>query len=113
MTVMISDKFIYLFDRIIPALSLTLSGTLRFVTEYTNRLLAVAGVQWRLCRDVFKRAVLQRKETSITILSILITWVLKNAIKMADSAKSCGYGLLRRMAFSIYCLDSRDMMLLL
>lgn len=43
-----------------------------------------------------------------TILSILITWALENAIETADSMKSRGYGLPGRTAFSIYRLDSRD-----
>mgnify|MGYP003377785743 CR=1 FL=1 len=72
--VMTSDKFVYLFGRIIPALSL----------------------------------VIQRLRNGITILSIMVTWSLENAIETADSMKSRGYGLPGRTAFSIYRFDSRD-----
>ena len=44
----------------------------------------------------------------ITILSIMVTWSLENAIETADSMKSRGYGLPGRSAFSIYRFDSRD-----
>ena len=49
-----------------------------------------------------------RARNGITILSIMITWALENAIETADSMKSRGYGLPGRTAFSIYRFDSRD-----
>ena len=106
--VMTSDKFIYLFGRIIPALSLVLSMTLRFVPKFTNQLRVVTEAQRCLGRDVSEGTVWQRTKTAITILSILVTWALENAIETADSMKSRGYGLPGRTAFSIYRLDSRD-----
>ena len=44
----------------------------------------------------------------MTILSILLTWCLENALETADSMKSRGYGLPGRTAFSIYRLEDRD-----
>lgn len=111
--VMTSDKFIYLFGRIIPALSLVLSMAMRFVPKFTNQLHVVAEAQRCLGRDVSEGTVWQRTKTAITILSILVTWALENAIETADSMKSRGYGLPGRTAFSIYRLDSRDKMLLM
>ena len=49
--VITSDKVVYLFGRIIPALSLLLSMTLRFVPQFTRRLRTVAQAQRRLGRD--------------------------------------------------------------
>ena len=46
--VITSDKVVYLFGRIIPALSLLLSMTLRFVPQFTRRLRTVAQAQRRL-----------------------------------------------------------------
>ncbi|MBQ4316925.1 MAG: energy-coupling factor transporter transmembrane protein EcfT, partial [Clostridia bacterium] len=40
--IMTSDKFIYLFGRIIPALSLVLSMSLRFVPKFKSQMEAVA-----------------------------------------------------------------------
>jgi energy-coupling factor transport system permease protein len=56
---------------------------------------------------------LQRTKDAITILSILVTWSLENAIETADSMKSRGYGLPGRTAFSIYRFDRRDKLALL
>lgn len=106
--VMTSDKFIYLFGRVIPALSLVLSMTLRFVPKFRIQMRAVSEAQRSMGRDVSGGSLWQRTKTAITILSIMITWALENAIETADSMKSRGYGLPGRSAFSIYRFDDRD-----
>lgn len=106
--VMTSDKFVYLFGRIIPALSLVLSMTLRFVPKFKAQLAVVSEAQRCIGRDVANGSTLQRLKNAITIMSIMITWALENAIETADSMKSRGYGLPGRTAFSIYRFDDRD-----
>lgn len=106
--VMTSDKFVYLFGRVIPALSLVLSMTLRFVPKFKAQLHVVSEAQRCVGRDVSEGSVVQRIRSAVTILSILVTWALENAIETADSMKSRGYGLPGRTAFSIYRFDSRD-----
>ena len=106
--VMTSDKFVYLFGRIIPALSLVLSMTLRFVPKFTAQLQTVRKAQQCIGRDLSNGGLFQRMKHGITILSIMVTWSLENAIETADSMKSRGYGLPGRTAFSIYRFDSRD-----
>ena len=110
--VMTSDKFVYLFGRVIPALSLVLSMTLRFIPKFRAQLQVVTQAQRCVGRDVSQGSIPQRVRTGITILSILITWSLENAIETADSMKSRGYGLPGRTAFSIYRFDKRDKALL-
>ena len=111
--VMTSDKFVYLFGRIIPALSLVLSMTLRFVPKFKAQLQVVSEAQSCVGRDSANGSLLQRAKNGITILSILVTWSLENAIETADSMKSRGYGLSGRTAFSIYRFDGRDKLALL
>jgi len=106
--VMTSDKFVYLFGRVIPALSLVLSMTLRFVPKFRAQLRVVNEAQRCIGRDASTGTVLQRLKNAITILSVLITWSLENAIETADSMRSRGYGLPGRTAFSIYRFDDRD-----
>lgn len=106
--VMTSDKFVYLFGRIIPALSLVLSMTLRFVPKFKAQLHVVSEAQRCVGRDVSDGTMLQRVKNAITIMSIMVTWSLENAIETADSMKSRGYGLPGRTAFSIYRFDDRD-----
>ena len=106
--VMTSDKFVYLFGRIIPALSLVLSMTLRFVPKFKSQLQVVSEAQRCVGRDISNGTILQRTKNAIAILSIMVTWSLENAIETADSMKSRGYGLPGRTAFSIYRFDDRD-----
>lgn len=106
--VMTSDKFIYLFGRIIPALSLVLSMTLRFVPKFKAQFHVVSEAQRCVGRDTSDGSMLRRLKHATTILSIMVTWSLENAIETADSMKSRGYGLPGRTAFSIYRFDGRD-----
>ena len=106
--VMTSDKFVYLFGKVIPALSLVLSMTLRFVPKFKAQFKVVSQAQACVGRDVSDGSILQRLKNAITILSIMVTWSLENAIESADSMKSRGYGLPGRTAFSIYRFDERD-----
>lgn len=101
--VMTSDKWVYLFGRILPALSLVLSMALRFVPRFYR--------QFQIVRES-RRASGSEKKGRIrelaAVFSILVTWSLENAIETADSMKGRGYGLPGRTAFSIYRLDGRD-----
>ncbi len=106
--VITSDKFIYLFGKLIPAMSLVLSMTLRFVPRFKSQMDTVIDAQRSIGRDISQGSLWQRTKTAITILSIMITWALENAIETADSMKSRGYGLKGRTAFSIYRFDDRD-----
>ena len=106
--VMTSDKFVYLFGKLIPALSLILSMTLRFVPRFTAQIKVVTQAQRCVGRDVSSGSVRKRIHNGLTILSIVITWALENAIETADSMKSRGYGLKGRTAFSIFRMEERD-----
>ena len=111
--VITSDKFIYLFGCIIPAMSLVLSMTLRFIPKFKSQLSVVIDAQKSIGRDISKGSVLQRTKIAVTTLSIMITWSLENAIETADSMRSRGYGLPGRTAFSNYSFDDRDRLALL
>lgn len=106
--VMTSDKFIYLFGRIIPSLSLVLSMALRFVPKFILQFNVVRNTQKCIGRDISDGSILQRLKNAVKIVSIMITWALENAIETADSMKSRGHGLKGRTAFSIYRLSKRD-----
>ena len=111
--VMTSDKFIYLFGRVIPALSLVLSMTLRFIPKFKSQMGTVIEAQKTIGKDIFQGSLWQRTKIAVTVLSIMVTWALENAIETADSMKSRGYGLKGRTAFSIYRFDERDKLALI
>lgn len=106
--VMTSDKFICLFGKIIPAMSLIISMTLRFVPKFSSQLKVVANAGRCMGRDVSSGSIIKRAKCGLNILSIMTTWVLENSIETADSMKSRGYGIPGRTAFSIFTFDKRD-----
>ena len=106
--VITSDKFVYLFGRIIPALSLVLSMTLRFVPRFLQQLKVVTRAQKCIGRDPSRGGLAHRIRCAGGILTVMIAWSLENAIDTADSMKSRGYGLPGRTAFSIFRFDKRD-----
>ena len=110
--VMTSDKFMYLFGKVIPAFSLLLSMTLRFVPRFTGQIKRVAEAQQCIGRNVNNGNVFQRAAHGLKILSITTTWALENSVETADSMKSRAYGLRGRTNFSIYRFARRDGMLL-
>ena len=111
--VITSDKFVYLFGRIIPALSLIFAMALRFVPRFKAQIKVISNAQKCVGRDISNGNILQKAKHGIKILSIMVTWALENAIETADSMKSRGYGLPGRTAFSIYRFDRRDFSALL
>ena len=78
--VMTSDKFIYLFGRAIPALSLVLSMTLRFVPRFRRQFHTVAQAQRFMGRDTENGSPLQRARNAMKVFSIMVTWSLESAI---------------------------------
>lgn len=108
--IMTSDKFIYLFGRLIPSVSLVFSMVLRFVPKFKNQAKVIANGQKCIGRDPMKGNVKQRLHNGMRILSILTTWALENGIETADSMRSRGYGLPGRTSFSIFRFDTRDKM---
>lgn len=106
--VMTSDKCIYLFGKVIPALSLIISMTLRFVPRFFTQLKVVTNAQKCMGRDVSGGSVIRRIKNGLNILSVMITWAFENSIETADSMKARGYGLPSRTAYSIFTFDKRD-----
>lgn len=106
--VMTSDKFIFLFGKIIPALSLIFSMVLRFVPRYIAQIKVISNAQKCVGRDISQGNIIQKAKNGMKILSIMTTWALENAIETADSMKSRGYGLPNRSSFSLFRFDQRD-----
>jgi len=106
--IMTSDKFVYLFGRFIPAISLILSMSLRLVPRFKAQIKIISDAQKCIGRDMSNGNLMQKIKNGIKILSVMITWALENAIETADSMKSRGYGLPDRTAFSVFKFRKRD-----
>jgi energy-coupling factor transport system permease protein len=106
--VMTSDKFVYLFGRVIPSLSLVLSMILGFVPRFARQFRMVRNAQRGIGCDMTNGRLRDKMRHGFRIFSIMITWALENSVETADSMKSRGYGLPGRTAFSIYRFERRD-----
>jgi len=104
-TVFTSDKIIYLFGRVIPALSLLISMTLRFVPRFKNFLQSVLRTQRAMHKPENTKEKLQQ---ALAAFSATVSWAMEQSIVSADSMKSRGYGVQGRTAFSIYLFEKRD-----
>ena len=106
--VMTSDKIIFLFGRIMPALSLIFSMVMRFVPGFRVQTQKISDAQKCIGKDVSNGTLKEKIHHGTRMLSILFTWALENAIDTADSMRSRGYGLKGRGVFSVYRFDTRD-----
>ena len=77
-TVMTSDKFVYLFGKAAPSLSLVLSMTLRFVPKFTAQMKKVRQSQKCIGRDVSDGGLISRIKHGIKIISIILYYYYKN-----------------------------------
>lgn len=111
--IMTSDKFVYLFSKFAPSLSLMLSMVLRFVPKFKTDFENICGGQKCIGCDISEGGIIKRTKNGVKIISIMITLTLENAIQTADSMKSRGYGLANRTSFSIFKFTKRDTKLLL
>ena len=106
--VMTSDKFLYLFGKVIPAMSLIFSMVLRFVPRFQQQTMVISNGRKCIGKDVKEGTLRERIRNGVKILSVMISWSLENSIETADSMRSRGYGLPGRTTFSIYRFDTRD-----
>lgn len=107
--VLTSDKFMYIFGRVIPSLSLILSMTSRFVPRFKEQFKKVSNAQKCIGRDISSGTILERLKNAINVFSIMVSWSLENSIETADSMKSRGYGLKGRTNFTIFSFEKRDL----
>lgn len=111
--VMTSDKFLYIFGKAIPSLSMVLTMVLRLVPNYQRKAMQIASARKSIGKFGETGSWLEKAEDGIVVLSSLTSWALEGGIVTADSMRSRGYGCGRRVSFSIYRFDGRDIVLTL
>ncbi|MGI6722448.1 MAG: energy-coupling factor transporter transmembrane component T [Anaerovoracaceae bacterium] len=105
--IMTSDKFIYIFGRIMPAASLMFSMTMRFVPRFAGQAGKISAARRAMgCSDGRKTA------SGLKTVSVMATWALENSIDTADSMKARGYGRRGRSRYAIFRWEPRDILLL-
>lgn len=106
--VMTSDKFIYLFGRLMPSISLILTMVLRLIPNFKKKLITISGVRRCIGKEVGNKPT----QNAAVLLSVMASWALEGAVQTSDSMRSRGYGLPGRTSFCIYRFGRRDAVLL-
>lgn len=108
--VMTSDKFIYLFGKLIPKLSLIITMALRFVPMLKRQLQSISRTQKTI--GLYNSKKYSDKIRGVcNVLLILVGWSLENAVEVAHSMKARGYGLKGHTNYSIYKFRKKDIII--
>ena len=106
--VMTGDKFLYLFGRAAPKLSLVLSMTLRFVPLLRRQMHKVSAAQ-KAMGLYSGSGIVARAQSAMRVFTAMIAWSFENAMDTAASMKARGYG---RTQFSLFRFRASDAALL-
>ena len=105
--IMTSDKFIYLFGRVIPKLSLVLSMILAFIPKLKRKYREIDEAQKAL--GIYAtQSYVDKLRSKMRVLSILLTNSLETSVDTADSMRARGYGLKGRTSYAIYRFTVSD-----
>lgn len=108
-----TDKFMYLFASAAPRTALLTLMTLRFVPLFRRRLQQITLIQRLRGVDTRTGSLRKRMRDGMTLLKILLTWSLEEALQTGDSMTARGYGITKRSSYSIYKADRQDKLVLL
>lgn len=109
--IMTSDKFLYLFGKAIPKLSLVLSMALRFIPMFKRQMHKVSRAQKAM--GLYSSKSFTDKIKSYTrVFMAMISWSLENAMETSASMKARGYGIKGRTNFSLFRFYASDAVLL-
>ena len=93
-----SEKFLYLFGKISPSISLVLSMVFRMVPLMIKRWHDIHDAQKGMGCTVVN-SIIGRMRQFVKEISILISWCLENSIDTSVSMESRGYGIGKRTSF--------------
>lgn len=105
--IMTADKFLYLFGRAVPKLSLVLSMALRFIPMYKRQAHRVSRAQKAMGLYSSKSFTDKLKSYARVFMS-MVSWSLENSIETSASMKARGYGLKGRTNFALFRFRAND-----
>lgn len=105
--IMTSDKFIYLFGRVIPKLSLVLSMILAFIPKLKRKYREIDEAQ-KVLGIYATQNYVDKLRSKMRVISILLTNSLETSVDTADSMRARGYGLRGRTSYAIYRFTASD-----
>ena len=109
--ILTTDKFLYLFGKLIPKLGLILSMAFRFIPLFQNQMKKINQAQ-KTMGLYATDSIPDKIGGGVRVFDSLVSWSMENAIDTADSMKARGYGLQGRTNFSLFRFRKRDGILL-
>lgn len=103
-----NDKFLFLFGKILPTISLMLSMIIRLVPVTNYKIRCINNAQKTMGIGSVKGTRKQQIANRVRVSSILMSWSMEDCIETADSMKSRGYGSGKRTAFTNYKWCAHD-----
>lgn len=103
-----TDKFLYLFGKVIPKLALILSMAFRFIPLFKQQIKEVHAAQKTLGLYT-SNSIADRIMSGVRVFQSILTWSLENSVIQADAMKARGYGLPKRTNFTIFKIEKRDL----
>lgn len=105
--IMTSDKFLYLFGKTLPKLSLVLSMALRFVPMFKRQMRRVSRAQ-KAMGLYSSGSYTDRVRGAMRVFTAMIAWSIENAMEASISMKARGYGLKGRTSFALFRFRAYD-----
>lgn len=109
--ILTTDKFLYLFGKLIPKLGLILSMAFRFIPLFKIQIRKIHQAQ-KTMGLYATDSITDKVGGSLRIFDSLVSWSMENSIDTADAMKARGYGLHGRTNFSLFCFRRRDRILM-
>lgn len=107
--ILTSQKFMYLFSRISPKLTLLTMITLRFVPLFIRRFKNITQVQSLRGIDVSQGSARQRSIGVMKLMEVLLVSSFNNALQTADSMSARGFSSgAKRSSYQRYRFTGRD-----
>ncbi len=106
--VITAHKFLYLFSRISPQLTLLTMITIRFVPLFLRRLTTITRVQKTRGIQMETGKLRERAKNGMKLVQVLLICSLEEALQTADSMEGRGYGVAKRTSYLRYFMEVRD-----
>ena len=106
-----ADKFLYLFGKILPSTSITLTMGMRFIPEFLKRGKRIRQAQKNL--GVTSSGLRGAVKNGAKQISMLTSAALENSMEVSNSMRARGYGIKRRSNYGIYRFRRTDLIVLI
>lgn len=103
-----NDKFLYIFGRFLPTISLMLSMIMKWIPVTKNKITSINNAQKAMGLGISTGTKKEKVQRGIRVTSILMSWSMEDSLETADSMKARGYGCTKRTSFSVYKWGKHD-----